>query len=195
MSDTPAPIPRVPDLDGVTRADARRQRLFFALWPDDGVRTELSALAKRAAAGGGRLVDPDNIHLTLHFLGSIDPDRRECAESVAKRVKVPPFVLRLDQFGVWPKPRVAWCAPFYPPSELLRLAEALRGGLAKTGFEVESRPYQAHVTLARKLTDTSIELSHERILWKVGRFYLVESITYASGAEYRLLKSWPLRIV
>ncbi len=39
MSDAPD-IPTIPDLEGMTRAEARRQRLFFALWPDDGVRMD-----------------------------------------------------------------------------------------------------------------------------------------------------------
>lgn len=195
MPDAPEPTPTIPKLEGITRADTRRQRLFFALWPDEGVRRVLAELAQRSIGAGGRLVKPDNIHLTLHFLGSVDVDRRESAESVAKRVKVPPFVLLLDRFGVWRKQKVAWSAPSHPPSELLDLVEKLRVGLGEAGFDVESRPYRTHVTLARKVVDADIELSHERTLWKVGRFYLVESLTHASGAEYRLLKSWPLRIV
>jgi len=195
MSDTAPPLPTIPELEGGTREDIRRQRLFFALWPDEGVREGLAALARDCVGPRGRLVKTDNIHLTLQFLGSVDGDRRDSAELVAKAVRVPPFVLHLDRLGIWRKPKVAWSAPSHAPGELLSLVEALRIGLQARGFDVETRPYQAHVTLARKVTATNTPLSHKHVLWKVGRFYLVESITHASGAQYRLLKSWPLRIV
>ena len=116
MADSPEPVPTRPDLE----QRARRQRLFFALWPDNGVRRELAALAKTNVGARARLVVPENIHLTLQFLGSIDPAQRELAESVAKCVTSSPFVLCLDRFGIWRKPKVAWSAPSSVPDSSCR---------------------------------------------------------------------------
>ena len=47
-------------------------RLFFALWPDEGVRAELARWTRALhAACGGRTTRADKLHLTLAFLGEV----------------------------------------------------------------------------------------------------------------------------
>ena len=83
-----------------------RQRLFFALWPNDELRDQLHVLGQHSCPGSGRLVKRENFHITLIFLGSVDDPLRACAEKVAASVKMPPFKLGLDKVGYWPRARV-----------------------------------------------------------------------------------------
>lgn len=53
---------------------ATHHRLFFALWPDELVKRQLATLSKELdASRSGRWTRPDNLHLTLQFLGSVPP--------------------------------------------------------------------------------------------------------------------------
>jgi len=131
---------------------AARQRLFFALWPDDDTRAALARLARRQLqSGNGRLIDAHNLHLTLAFLGPVDAAFRACAERAADSLAAPAFELEFQRLGYWPRPRVLWAAPERSPEALTGLVSMLRKALAACGQEPESRPFEAHMTLARKV--------------------------------------------
>jgi len=169
-----------------------RQRLFFALWPDDDTRRALAALARSQAAAGGRLIPAENLHLTLVFLGSRDAGFRQCAERVAERVRAPAFALEFGRVGHWPRPQVLWCAPHSTPDALVGLASTLSDALVACGHEPESRPFHAHVTLARKARRAVAAADHAPVRWPVSDFHLLASQTHPEGARYRSLRSWPL---
>ena len=79
------------------------QRLFFALWPELEIATRLHDLAGKPMHGAGRRVPPENIHLTLAFLGAVPASFRQCAERVATAIHGEPFTLVLEQLGCWSK--------------------------------------------------------------------------------------------
>jgi len=170
-----------------------RQRLFFALWPDDDTRQALARLAgTRLPRADGRPVAAHNLHLTLAFLGSVDGGLRECVQRAAGSLSAPAFVLEFRRSGYWPRPRVLWTAPGRTPAALTGLAGMLRRALVACGHEPETGPFRAHVTLARKVPGPLGEATHGPIRWPVSKFHLVESQTLARGARYRCLESWPL---
>ncbi len=172
---------------------AARQRLFFALWPDGDTQSALARLAKaRLPSGSGRLIVAQNLHLTLAFLGPVDASFRECAERAAASLRAPAFELEFRRLGYWPRPRVLWSAPERTPEGLTMLESMLRNVLAACGHEPESRPFRAHMTLARKVRDPVGETIHAPIRWPVSDFHLVASQTFANGARYRPLVRWPL---
>jgi len=172
---------------------AARQRLFFALWPDDDTRSALARLARRRLrSGNGRPIDARNLHLTLAFLGAVDAGFRVCAERAAESLTAPAFEIEFQRLGYWPRPRVLWSAPERTPEALTGLASLLRNALVACGHEPESRPFRAHITLARKVRDPVGDATHMPILWPVSEFHLVESQTLPQGARYRPLGSWPL---
>jgi 2'-5' RNA ligase len=173
---------------------AARQRLFFALWPDDDTRSALARLARsRLGTGRGRPVPAENLHLTLVFIGSVDGDYRACAEHAAEGLSAQSFTLEFVRTGYWPRPRVLWSAPHRTPDALAELASTLSNALIRCGHEPESRPFNAHITLARKVRGPVGEIAHAPIRWPVGEFYLVESETLPRGACYRRLRSWSLQ--
>ena len=172
---------------------AVRQRLFFALWPDDDTRQALARLARTLLpCGNGRPVAAQNLHLTVVFLGLVDAGFRECVERVAGLLSAPAFELEFRRIGYWPRPRVLWSAPERTPEALTGLASMLRNALVACGHEPESRPFRAHVTLAREVRRPASEPTHGPIRWPVSEFHLVESETLAQGARYRSLESWSL---
>ena len=132
----------------------KTQRLFFALWPDEGVRARIQEMAARLPLREGRRVSEDNLHITLVFLGSVAESSRLCAEAVADGVAATPFTLSLDQLGYWPRPRVVWLGTSVIPEELARLESALRQGVTQCGIGVDDRPYAPHMTLLRKVSHT-----------------------------------------
>jgi 2'-5' RNA ligase len=169
------------------------QRLFFALWPPIELSRELYQLAGNALQGGaGLCVLPENIHLTLAFLGSVDVSFRECADQAAAAIRAESFTLMLEQMGYWSKSGILWVGPNQTPPPLLSLVQELNAGLAGCGYEAEQRPYAAHLTLARKARPHGDIHFMESRVWEVNRFHLALSHTHADGVRYEILRSWPL---
>jgi len=169
------------------------QRLFFALWPEPELQDQLArAGAALISADRGRLVQPENLHCTLVFLGNVDPDQRICVEASADQVRGRPFLLRLDRFGYFRRPQVAWIGCSALPPQLSQLVTDLGAGCNSCGFPPERRPFEAHLTIARKVRRDPGRPLMMAIDWPVDRFALVESVTSSEGVRYRPLRYWPL---
>jgi 2'-5' RNA ligase len=170
-----------------------RQRLFFALWPDAAVR---QALAKSSRELLGRRVKPvpaENLHITLAFAGPVTAPVRDCLIAAAGGIHTAPFELVIDHVGHWPRPRILWAGPTHTPAALWTLVEALNQAFESCGLQRETRPFQAHVTLARKVGRAPPPPAVlDPVAWSIGDFSLMESVTDAHGASYRRLSSWTL---
>ncbi|MDP2810783.1 MAG: RNA 2',3'-cyclic phosphodiesterase [Rhodocyclaceae bacterium] len=177
-------------------SEARSRRVFFALWPDDEAIGQLSALAHvLAAGGGGRVMRPAALHLTLAFVGSVTPARIAQLEEIALGVRVEAFDLSLDRLGFWPQRGILWAGCLEPPSPLRRLAELLVTDLRAAGFAIDHRPGAAqapHITLARRVRCKSLPRLGTLIRWRVSDFALVETHLHPSAASYKTLASFPL---
>lgn len=169
-----------------------RERLFFALWPDAGVRSAMTELLGELSLRGGKAVPAENLHITLLFLGNMDARERACAEAVAARIAVPSFALRLDRIGFWPRSGLLWLGSSALPDALARLAAELHSGVAGCGVALDARPFLAHVTLMRKLRVVRHAGPVGPIDWQVGGFALVRSDRSSEGSCYRILGTWPL---
>ena len=108
----------------------------------------------RRVAGDVAWVTPANFHLTLKFLGRVETSRLPAvtaalAEAVAA---CPPFDLGLRDLGAFPsrtRPRVLWVGIDEGAEAAGRLASRVDEALAGLGFERETRPFSAHITLGR----------------------------------------------
>ena len=168
-------------------------RLFFALWPPASVRDRLAHLSRSLPLGKAKPVPAENLHITLAFLGSADEGQRACLESLAEGIQVPPFCLALDQLGHFPRPQVLWVGCSQEPEPVFELVGELKRRLPECGFEPETRPYRTHLTLARKVRRPRLEEKHvDPIVWPVEDFCLVASETLPQGAQYAVLRRWPL---
>jgi 2'-5' RNA ligase len=168
-------------------------RLFFALWPDPQTRASLAALAERVAVEtGGRATAPNNVHLTLAFLGAQPRDSTTELIARADAIDGSPFVLTLDHIDCWRKNGIAWLGASEIPAALASLREALLASLAPLHIADEARPFAVHVTLARKVTGLLRRRLPTPIAWPVDGMALVASDTGSDGPVYRVLATLPL---
>jgi 2'-5' RNA ligase len=165
-------------------------RLFFALWPEDSQRAALRSLVDSLQPPlSGRPVPWANLHVTLAFLGNVDPGRIGALRSLAAGQAWPTLDLVFDRLATWPKARL-WCleATNLPPV-FAAAVDAFHDSLRAAGFPFERRPFRAHITLARNLplplaaTSRPVPPFH----WPVRRVELVESTPTGGGAVYRLV--------
>ena len=178
------------------------QRLFFALWPGADLQTLLAEKAREALGGRrARRTPAENLHVTLAFLGEVSPEARTCAEQAAGRISGAPFTLSIDRLGYWSRKGLLWAGSSTPPPALERLAADLGGALeADCGFQRDQRPFQAHVTVARKVPRMPGRIAIEPLEWPVERFVLVASELGPNGATYTVVMAharalFPARLV
>jgi 2'-5' RNA ligase len=168
-------------------------RLFFALWPDEQVRARLAqwSSALRALCGG-RPTRPENLHLTLAFLGSVEDARVAEVERASGEVAARASALVLDQSGYWKHNRIAWAGAAVVPEELEALVSDLRGALERSHIRFDAKPFVPHVTLLRDARGSQALPALDPIDWEMDGFVLVRSPA-GRGRPYEVLKYWGLR--
>lgn len=173
---------------------AERQRLFFALWPDEGLRLRLVRTlgGREFQKTTGRAVAAQNLHITLRYLGALSPSEQECAERVAAVLHADGFSIELNRVDYWAGPRVAWLGTDEIPAQLQKLVEDLETGLRRCGLPPETRPYQPHLTFLRNARPGGLPRTIEPLSWRVDDFVLVRSVTVSGGVRYELLRRWDL---
>lgn len=172
------------------------RRLFFALWPDQVLRSQFIEATRHArrklGKAGARMVDTANIHITLAFLGNVPDEQYQCLVNSAGRVRAGSFDLFLDRWGFFRRAQVFYLTPAAVPGELERLVGQLWGVAGSCGLRPDPRPFQPHLTLARKVTARLDLAAPESVLWMPADFVLVSSETRSSGPVYQVLQCWPL---
>ncbi|NTV09709.1 MAG: RNA 2',3'-cyclic phosphodiesterase [Zoogloea sp.] len=173
--------------------DTIRRRLFFALWPQADVASSLEALGQQVhAEAGGRRMRRDTLHLTLAFIGGVPQRDLPRLRSIAADISADSFEFDLDRLGFWNRKGIVWAGCSGQPAGLDELAARLGTGLRAAGFEVEARPFVAHVTLLRNARHETALPEPGLIRWKAADFVLVESLPSPERARYRVVGRWPL---
>ena len=136
----------------------RRVRCFVAVDVPPGVRDELvavqMALRRRLRRADVRWATPDQLHLTLKFLGTV-PDDRVAAISAALDEVVTgaaPLALTAAGLGAFPSlgsARVLWAGITAGSADAAALAAGVDRATASLGFPPEARPFRCHLTLGR----------------------------------------------
>ncbi len=135
-------------------------RLFIAVDLDEALRraaarTSRALRARLEGMGsyGVSWVGPENLHLTLRFLGEVGEDLGRRVEGrLAEPFVADPFEIELTGAGMFPpagSARVIWLGLTTGGDDLLRLHDELEARLQPFGFEREDRPYRAHLTIGR----------------------------------------------
>jgi len=131
-------------------------RAFFCIPLGVGQRTAIASIAERFR-GATRMraswVRPENYHLTVRFLGEIDPILTVDLDQVCRGVaeSVDPFAITFDRLGAFPaaeRARVLWVGG-ETPAEYINLVTSLNEQLRPLGFGPEWKRPVAHVTVAR----------------------------------------------
>jgi len=177
-------------------SQTRSRRLFLALWPTLTERRRCISVARLSRpAGVGRLMLPENLHMTLAFLGPVSAARQARLEALLQRVQAAPFRLRFASLQCWRGGSLC-CLTAAPVRALLRLHAQLLKQVRKAGIAVDARPLCPHITLARDLPRSLAATIGGDVpaVWLAARdFCLVASEPGAQGRRYRVLRRWPLR--
>ena len=168
-------------------------RLFFALWPDDKTCQQINDVIEALSSKSGRRVTPENIHITLAFLGSVSDEVTECLQDQAKIIHADGFKLSLDSLGWWKKPQIICLASSFVPDELTNLVIQINKAANGCGIKLENRPYKPHITLIRKAKQEISENSFQTINWNVESFVLAQSVTHPEGVSYTIRNTWRLK--
>lgn len=189
-------------------------RLFYALTLPDEIRERLSALQNEVhhqnPSKGVRWVVPENLHLTLRFVGDVGEERLTefitLGQDVAQHCHR--FELTLQGFGGFPNlrnPRILWSGVQEGLPDLQRLAEYLNSGVVKMGLKAEAQPFLPHITLARikpeqtktvAFTTAAFQKITEGVdiigVIHVYSFVLMQSELSSRGATYTALETFSL---
>ena len=120
-------------------------RLFIAIPLGDAMRKSLTAMQAdlRAQRVRGNFTPPENLHLTLAFIGEY-PDPDGVLEILPP---LQPFELRLNGFGAFGD---LWWAGFERSEPLENYVRRLRRALAEAGIPFDRKRFSPHVTLVRR---------------------------------------------
>lgn len=181
-------------------------RAFIALKPPDSWGQQLGKLQRelkdQLRTKAVRWSAPEQIHITLRFLGSI---RESEAIEVAKRLRGvaeqnAAFRLRCEGLGCFPnarRPRVIWAGLDGDLDSISRLHDAVNEATSGFGEPPDERPFTPHLTLARvqNLERSNLERLESILVrgfeteeaWEVTAVLLVRSHLSPQGSRYETL--------
>jgi 2'-5' RNA ligase len=175
-------------------------RTFVAIPLPGDCRNFLESLQSgmRAFNADVRWTSSASIHLTLKFLGEINPAQLpQIAAALRAEVAVPAFSLRIGGLGGFPdlrNPRVLWSGIYGDIENLAALQSRVERACVSVGFPKEDRPFHPHLTLGRVQSKRNLQplLDYIRIgpsseyAFRVDRFDIYESVLTPRGAVYRI---------
>lgn len=129
-------------------------RCFIAVEVDDsGLIREISKIQQALLSSGAKLkiVEPQNLHFTLHFLGNIIEERIPELANIIEQVKGAVFEVELNGVGCFrpQRPRVIWIGATTGADQLIHHQKFLGRELRIQGFPSEKRSYSPHLTVLR----------------------------------------------
>ena len=185
-------------------------RTFIAVEIDDEIRDrlyEFIAQFKKADVDV-KWIAPENIHLTLKFVGNIEedilPDLNKIIGDAASRAS--PFKMNIEKVGAFPtikRPRVIFVCAQEKGDNLLKIHESINANLEKLSIEKDPRKFVGHVTLGRVRSQKNIKklinaLKSDGVNFfgqaKVNSISLMRSTLTPSGPIYTRLNSFEVGI-
>jgi RNA 2',3'-cyclic 3'-phosphodiesterase len=176
-------------------------RLFVGIPLPSAIRARLAGLC--SGVPGARWVAPDNMHITLRFIGPVSGGDAEDIHERLSGILSPSFALTLAGVGCFESGRkvhALWVGINREP-QLIRLADKVESAIVRAGMEPERRKFKPHVTLARFRSGGSprigafIESNNPFTAgpFSVEHFTLFRSFLGGEGAHYESLADYPLR--
>jgi len=185
-------------------------RLFVSVDLPDDLADDVRAVQDEfREASGLNFTDPEQAHVTLKFLGEVDPDRlpaiEDRLEAAVEKADVEPFEVHYGGLGVFPSLdyiSVLWLGvrEGHGDAEMIRLAEAVEDGMVAEGFDPEDHEFTPHVTLARMnhaggkglVQENVRELDPDVGAARIEEIRLTESELTSDGPVYSTVERFPL---
>jgi len=177
---------------------SKTRRLFLGIQVPLGVSRHLIGQLLEVP---GRIVPPQNWHLTLHFLGAVEDEKLPLIHTSLQSILLgDPFLLTFDHLGAFPNSKRAhslWIGVGEEAEEVQRVVQLTGDALELLGFEIDQRPHVPHLTVRRfslplniaKLIET---LSLKKETMKVDHLVLYESILNQGSPRYVKLYAYDL---
>ena len=186
-------------------------RLFIAVKCSAGVRDNIQRMVRELCARDAALqkanwVKPENLHLTLKFLGEVGEGK---VESIGRALmqtakSFVPFSVTVQGAGAFPRRSRAhlfWAGVQDPENKLKSLAASVEKSCVSAGMAPNDKPFAPHITFARfstpllgagaaKSLEPHLETAFGEI--NVDRFFLIRSALLPGGATYTDLREFPL---
>ncbi len=175
-------------------------RLFIAIPISEEIRENIGKFQEELKSVYNkkvRWVVPENIHLTLKFLGEVDPDKIKIIYGIMLESirDINKFSIEIKGAGVFPdktRPRVLWVGCIDTSGYISSIKNNLDKGLKSLKFKKEKRKLVPHLTIGRvrNFKGRLDVLPEEVELGKleVCRIQLIESKLTSKGAEYKIVK-------
>lgn len=174
-------------------------RTFIALELSEDVKKMLQTYSEKLHASkvSMRWVEPQNMHLTLNFLGEIDPPATERISTALAQLRrhCTGFSATISGFGFFPphgRPRVLFAA-VTPTPHLITLVDNLNRELQPLGFSANGR-FKAHITLGRFVSGKNLDQLKKLLAeteldlpLPVDNLTLYQSTLSQSGPTYRVI--------
>lgn len=175
-------------------------RLFLAIDLPDRIRQSVADICR--GLPGIRWLPPDQLHLTLRFIGEANETVNAAIRRGLAAITCPPFSLSLQGVGCFPsprRPRVLWVG-LSGGEPLMQLQREVETAVVTAGIPPEERPFSPHITLARlqdhRESDVAPFLARNASFhsepFTVDAFHLYSSILTAKGAIHRREASYIL---
>ncbi len=127
-------------------------RLFIAIEIPEEIKSQYAEAQEMIRSSRARLtmVHPDDMHITLKFIGEVEGSRLPPITAALQKVTSAPFTLDLGSITLnSPRsPRVIW-GDVQDPGDCKILAGSIEKALVPLGIPAEGRKFRAHITLAR----------------------------------------------
>ena len=187
--------------------DTESIRTFIAVELPDTIKVQVEKLETRLikARADIKWVKPQNIHITLKFLGDITTERVENACTGVREAleTIGPFQLSLSRVGAFPnldRARVLWVDVEEGRDELISLQHQVEDILVTRNFVREPRPFSPHLAIGRvrspkglrTLTDLVKKTPFQTLDFQVDRVAVIKSDLQSSGPIYTVLEHAPL---
>lgn len=179
-------------------------RVFFGIALSTSAKEKIGSyicrLKKQVKPHVVRWSQPENLHITLQFLAEVkSADIMAMVEAVRAEIAghLPPICLQIGRLQFFPtpyRPRVL-VLEVRPQAELAELAQRIGSGIKRLSYELDKRPFRAHLTIGRLKYSHGIDLNpllHENPLniepITISEIVLFRSEPQEQGSRYTILE-------
>lgn len=184
-------------------------RCFVAVELTPEIRKRVAEAAEELQAAGAEVgwVRPENFHLTLRFLGELDPDRLEGVRAgLSERLRcTAPIRISIEGVGRFPERggfvRVLWVGCRGELDRLRDLWERVQAAARAAGLPRDDHGFSPHITIGRVKSKKNVRALLERLAGLEERCFgeqsidgvtLIQSRLDPGGAVYTPLERWRL---
>lgn len=186
------------------RANEELTRAFLCVVPDGAAVEALRGwLGRLRAFGDYKWVAPEQVHITLKFLGDATADLLQKLDSnLSRSGAARSFPIRVSGAGAFPnltRPKAIWLGVRSGADGLERLAKSAEQASRNAGFPQEKRKFKAHLTIARARAERAMpdELTHllgegPTLSWMCRGYVLMKSVLTPQGPVYTPLREYAI---